>query len=41
MISAATAERHVVNILNKLGYHSRAQIAAWYQREHGSTEPAA
>ena len=28
-ISAATAERHVANILSKLGYHSRAQIAAW------------
>jgi pimeloyl-ACP methyl ester carboxylesterase/DNA-binding CsgD family transcriptional regulator len=28
-ISATTAERHVANILSKLGYHSRAQIAAW------------
>jgi pimeloyl-ACP methyl ester carboxylesterase/DNA-binding CsgD family transcriptional regulator len=28
-ISPATAERHVSNIFNKLGYHSRAQIAAW------------
>ena len=35
-ISVATAERHVGNILNKLGYHSRAQVAAWAV-EHGLT----
>jgi pimeloyl-ACP methyl ester carboxylesterase/DNA-binding CsgD family transcriptional regulator len=29
VIAEATAERHVANILNKLGCHSRAQIAAW------------
>jgi DNA-binding NarL/FixJ family response regulator len=29
VISAGTAERHVVNILNKLGYHSRSRLAAW------------
>jgi predicted ATPase/pimeloyl-ACP methyl ester carboxylesterase/DNA-binding CsgD family transcriptional regulator len=29
VISAATAERHVVNIFNKLGFHSRSQLAAW------------
>jgi DNA-binding CsgD family transcriptional regulator len=29
VISTATAERHVLNILNKLGYRSRAQVAAW------------
>jgi len=34
VISAGTAERHVTNILNKLGYHSRAQIAVW-AGEHG------
>jgi pimeloyl-ACP methyl ester carboxylesterase/DNA-binding CsgD family transcriptional regulator len=28
-ISPATVERHVANILIKLGFHSRAQIAAW------------
>jgi pimeloyl-ACP methyl ester carboxylesterase/DNA-binding CsgD family transcriptional regulator len=28
-ISPATVERHVANILIKLGYHSRAQVAAW------------
>jgi DNA-binding CsgD family transcriptional regulator len=28
-ISVATVERHVANILSKLGYHSRTQIAAW------------
>lgn len=28
-IAEATAERHVINILNKLDLHSRTQIAAW------------
>ncbi len=28
-ISVATVERHVANIFNKLGVHSRTQIAAW------------
>jgi DNA-binding NarL/FixJ family response regulator len=28
-ISPATVERHVANVLAKLGFHSRAQIAAW------------
>lgn len=28
-ISVATVERHVANILGKLGYRSRTQIAAW------------
>jgi DNA-binding CsgD family transcriptional regulator len=29
VVAEATAERHVANILNKLGFHSRAQVAAW------------
>lgn len=29
VITESTAERHVANILNKLGFHSRAQVAAW------------
>jgi DNA-binding CsgD family transcriptional regulator/class 3 adenylate cyclase len=29
VISAATAERHVINIFNKLGFRSRSQVAAW------------
>lgn len=29
VIAEATAERHVLNIFNKLGFHSRTQIAAW------------
>ncbi|MCC6791605.1 MAG: hypothetical protein IT336_07975, partial [Thermomicrobiales bacterium] len=33
-ISAATVERHVANIMTKLGCRSRAQIAAWAV-EHG------
>ena len=28
-IAERTAETHVENILNKLGFHSRAQVAAW------------
>src|SRR5437763_6991985 len=29
-ISPATAARHVANIMAKLGFNSRAQIAAWH-----------
>ena len=29
VISRRTADTHVQNILNKLGLHARAQIAAW------------
>jgi pimeloyl-ACP methyl ester carboxylesterase/DNA-binding CsgD family transcriptional regulator len=29
VIAGSTAERHIANILNKLDFHSRAQIAAW------------
>jgi predicted ATPase/DNA-binding NarL/FixJ family response regulator len=32
VISPATAARHVANILLKLGFHSRAQVAAWAAR---------
>jgi ATP/maltotriose-dependent transcriptional regulator MalT len=36
VISPATAARHVANIFAKLGFSSRAQVAAWAaQREHG------
>jgi predicted ATPase/DNA-binding CsgD family transcriptional regulator len=35
VISPATAARHVANILGKLGFSSRAQVAAWaVQRSH-------
>jgi ATP/maltotriose-dependent transcriptional regulator MalT len=37
VISPATAARHVANIFGKLGFTSRAQVAAWaVQRESGS-----
>ena len=37
VISPATAARHVANIFSKLGFTSRAQVAAWAaQRESGS-----
>ncbi|MFI8301768.1 response regulator transcription factor [Streptomyces nigra] len=29
VIARRTAESHVENILNKLGFHSRTQIATW------------
>ena len=32
VISPATAARHVANILAKLGYSSRTQIASWATR---------
>jgi DNA-binding NarL/FixJ family response regulator len=34
VISVATAERHVANVLAKLGFRSRTQVAAWAV-EHG------
>ncbi len=35
-ISPATAARHVANILAKLGFTSRAQVAAWAREEYGA-----
>jgi tetratricopeptide (TPR) repeat protein/DNA-binding CsgD family transcriptional regulator/MinD-like ATPase involved in chromosome partitioning or flagellar assembly len=37
MISPATAARHVANILSKLGYTSRRQIASWAARHEASS----
>jgi non-specific serine/threonine protein kinase len=34
VIGERTAEGHVQNILDKLGFSSRAQIAAWAVRQH-------
>ncbi|HEY2549186.1 MAG TPA: tetratricopeptide repeat protein [Streptosporangiaceae bacterium] len=36
VISPATAARHVANILGKLGFTSRAQIAAWAPGSHAA-----
>ena len=36
-ISPATAARHVANILAKLGYSSRSQVAAWAAASSGRT----
>jgi non-specific serine/threonine protein kinase len=33
VLSDRTVETHVQNILGKLGFHSRAEIAAWAVRE--------
>ena len=42
VISPATAARHVANILAKLGFSSRAQIAAWAaDKQLDLTGPAA
>jgi DNA-binding NarL/FixJ family response regulator len=35
LISPATAARHVANILVKLGFNSRTQIAAWAAHQDG------
>jgi DNA-binding NarL/FixJ family response regulator len=40
VIAERTAEGHVQSILNKLGFNSRAQIAAWAV-EHGFRVPSA
>ncbi len=32
-------DHHVLNIMNKLGVHSRAEIAAWYTRPKASDKP--
>nr|BAL56711.1 LuxR family transcriptional regulator [uncultured prokaryote] len=37
-ISARTAETHVLNIFNKLGFRRRTEIAAWAVRQ-GLAEP--
>ncbi|WP_442939539.1 response regulator transcription factor [Nocardia sp. CY41] len=34
VVSPRTVDRHLENILGKLGFTSRAQIAAWTAREH-------
>jgi DNA-binding NarL/FixJ family response regulator len=43
VISQRTAEGHIEHILTKLGFNSRAQIAAWVAGQHGQhgAEPAA
>lgn len=32
-------DHHILNIMNKLGVHSRAEIAAWYTRQKGTARP--
>jgi predicted ATPase/DNA-binding CsgD family transcriptional regulator len=42
LITPATAARHVANILAKLGFNSRAQVAAWAaHQDAGQTRPPA
>lgn len=40
-LSERTVEGHVASICNKLGFHSRVQIAAWVTRQSGSALPGA
>jgi DNA-binding NarL/FixJ family response regulator len=37
-LSERTAESHVKNICDKLGFNSRAQVAAWVAARKSSTE---
>ena len=37
VISPATAARHVANILAKLGFTSRTQVASWATRHDASS----
>lgn len=37
VISPATVARHIANIMEKLGYSSRAQIAVWATRHLGTS----
>jgi non-specific serine/threonine protein kinase len=39
VIAEPTAERHVSNILTKLGVHSRAEIAVWADRHLSDADP--
>ena len=39
VISPATAARHIANILLKLGFSSRAQVAAWAARASDRAAP--
>jgi predicted ATPase/DNA-binding CsgD family transcriptional regulator len=41
VISVRTAETHVENIMSKLGFVSRTQIAAWTASRRAATEPPA
>jgi DNA-binding CsgD family transcriptional regulator len=39
-LSVRTAENHLLNVMNKLGFDNHAQVAAWYARSQ-STGPGA
>jgi predicted ATPase/DNA-binding CsgD family transcriptional regulator len=41
VISQRTAESHVENILTKLGFGSRAQVATWYTRQRDADQDGA
>jgi DNA-binding NarL/FixJ family response regulator len=39
VLSVRTVDTHVQRILGKLGFSSRAQIAAWYEAMFASASP--
>jgi DNA-binding CsgD family transcriptional regulator len=39
-LSVRTVDTHVQRVLGKLGFTSRAQIAAWYEASLASTQRA-
>ena len=39
VLSVRTVDTHVQRILGKLGFSSRAQIAAWYEATFASASP--
>jgi DNA-binding NarL/FixJ family response regulator len=41
VVSARTADAHVQNILNKLGFNTRAQVAAWAVERRLTGDPEA
>lgn len=41
LVSERTVDTHVVHILNKLGFRSRAQIAAWAAQQGLTQAPTA
>ena len=41
VISARTVETHVQHIMNKLGFRTRAQIAAWSAGQADAGDPEA
>jgi DNA-binding CsgD family transcriptional regulator len=37
-LSVRTAENHLLNVMNKLGFNNRAQVAGWFARTQSTNE---